>query len=169
MRPWPLRICFEPPTGMEPQSGAATDDQLPAPREPQKSPDSAPSLFTGTNRLKTAGLCPDHTAKQQWDLVRCERSRPGVHTCSSWGLTCVDNLLNDLSHLALQQRVEHLDKENEAGAQEHQGAGQQNEPHGQVRQPCVHEDVVAWRGGSVKQLRAEPPQLVPSPPLLMPS
>lgn len=68
----------------------------------------------------------------------------------SWGLpthcsrlTGVDNRLNDLGHLALEQRVEHLDEEDEAGAQEHQGASQQDEPHSQVRQPCVHENVAA--------------------------
>lgn len=66
----------------------------------------------------------------------------GPHT-QFLGLTSVDNLLNDLSHLALKQRIEHLDKEDEASTQDHQGAGQQNEPHSQVRQPCVHEDVVA--------------------------
>lgn len=32
------------------------------------------------------------------------------------GLTGVDNLLNDLGHLALEERVEHLDEEDEAGA-----------------------------------------------------
>lgn len=38
----------------------------------------------------------------------------GQPTHSS-GLTSVDDLLNDLSHLALEQRVEHLDEEDEAG------------------------------------------------------
>lgn len=63
-----------------------------------------------------AGLHSDHTARQRWDLVRFGMSRPGARTPSSWGLTSVDNLLNDLSHLALKQRVEHLDEEDEAGA-----------------------------------------------------
>lgn len=58
-------------------------------------------------------------------------------------LTCIDDLLDDIGHLALEQRVEHLDKENKTTAQNHQGASQQNEPHGQVRQPRVHEDMLA--------------------------
>lgn len=65
-------------------------------------------------------------------------------THGSW-LTSVDDLLDDLGHLALEQGVEHLDEEDEAGAEEHQGASQQNESHGQVRQPRVREDVVACR------------------------
>lgn len=89
------------------------------------------------------------------DLVRSERARPGP-VYPLLGLTGVNNLLNDLGHLALEQRVEHLDKEYEAGTQEHQGASQQDEPYGQVRQPGVHEDVVACGGGGVKLLRAEP-------------
>lgn len=101
---------------METQPEAATDPPLPAPQEPRKSPDPTSSLFTGRNwGFKMAGLYPDHTAKQWWDLVRFGRAHPGARTPSSWGLTSVDDLLNDLSHLALKQRVEHLDKENEAG------------------------------------------------------
>lgn len=83
------------------------------------------------------------------------------------GLTGVDNLLNDLGHLALEQRVEHLDEEDEAGAEEYQGASQQDEPHGQVRQPCVHEDVVAcgWVEVAVKLSRADLPSGNQSPTL----
>lgn len=58
-------------------------------------------------------------------------------------LTCVDDLLDDIGHLALEQGVEHLDKEDETSAQNHQGPGQQNEPHGQVGQPRIHEEMVA--------------------------
>lgn len=70
-------------------------------------------------------------------------------------LTSVDDLLDDLGYLALEQRVEHLDEEDKAGAQEHQGASQQDEPHGQVRQPRVHKDVIACRGNT-ELLRADP-------------
>jgi hypothetical protein len=76
-------------------------------------------------------------------------------------LTGVDDLLNDLGHLALEQGVEHLDKEDEAGAQEYQGASQQDESHCQIREPGVHKEVVTCRGG-IRLLRAHP---VPVPVL----
>lgn len=46
--------------------------------------------------------------------------------------TCVDDDLDDLCHLALEERVEDLDEEQEAGAEDSQGAGQQNQAHSQV-------------------------------------
>lgn len=58
-------------------------------------------------------------------------------------LTCVNDLLDNIGHLALEQGVEHLHKEDETRAQNHQGSRQQNEPHGQVGQPRIREDMVA--------------------------
>lgn len=53
-------------------------------------------------------------------------------SAASFQLTCVYDLLDDIGHLALEQGVEHLDKEDETSAENHQGARQQNEPHSQV-------------------------------------
>lgn len=65
-------------------------------------------------------------------------------------LTSVDDLLDGFGHLPLEQGVEEFDQEDEAGAEHDKGPGQQHQPHGQVRQWCVGEEVLtcptAWLG-----------------------
>lgn len=66
----------------------------------------------------------------------------------TWIFTCVEHLLDDHSHLALQHGVEQLDDEDEAGAEDEQRQSQQNEAHCQVGQIHIDEDVFAckrWR------------------------
>ena len=58
--------------------------------------------------------------------------------------TCIYDNLDDLCHLTLEGGVEDLDEEHQAGAEHSQGAGQQDQPHGQVWQMGVHEHVPAW-------------------------
>lgn len=58
-------------------------------------------------------------------------------------LTSVDDLLDGFGHLPLEQGVEDFDQEDEAGAEHDEGPGQQNQPHGQVRQRRVREEVLA--------------------------
>lgn len=57
-------------------------------------------------------------------------------------LTSVDDLLDGFGHLPLEQGVEEFDQEDEAGAEHDKGPGQQHQPHGQVRQWCVGEEVL---------------------------
>lgn len=59
--------------------------------------------------------------------------------------TCVEHLLDDHSHLALQHGVEQLDDEDEAGAEDEQRQSQQDEAHRQVRQVNVGKDVFACK------------------------
>lgn len=59
--------------------------------------------------------------------------------------TCVEHLLDDHSHLALQHGVEQLDDEDEAGAEDEQRQSQQDEAHRQVRQLNVGKDVFACK------------------------
>lgn len=58
-------------------------------------------------------------------------------------LTSVDDLLDGFGHLPLEQGVEEFDQEDEAGAEHDEGPGQQHQPHGQVGQWCVGEEVLA--------------------------
>lgn len=68
----------------------------------------------------------------------------GSHpTVVSVPLTSVDDLLDGFGHLPLEQGVEDFDQEDEAGAEHDEGPGQQNQPHGQVRQRRVREEVLA--------------------------
>lgn len=55
--------------------------------------------------------------------------------------TCVEHLLDDHGHLALQHGVEQLDNENEAGAEDEQRQSEENEAHCQVWQSGIDEDV----------------------------
>ena len=61
-------------------------------------------------------------------------------------LTCVENLLDDHGHLSLQHGVQQLDDEDEAGAEDEQRQGQENEAHRQVRQINIDKDVLACNG-----------------------
>lgn len=61
-------------------------------------------------------------------------------------ITCVEHLLNNHSHLALQHGVEQLDDEDEAGAEDEQRQSQENEAHRQVWQINIYEDVFACNG-----------------------
>lgn len=58
-------------------------------------------------------------------------------------LTSVDDFLDGFGHLPLEQGVEEFDQEDEAGAEHDEGPGQQHQPHGQVGQGCVGEEVLA--------------------------
>lgn len=57
-------------------------------------------------------------------------------------LTSVDDLLDGFGHLPLEQGVEEFDQQDEAGAEHDKGPGQQHQPHSQVRQWCVGEEVL---------------------------
>lgn len=57
--------------------------------------------------------------------------------------TCVEHLLDDHGHLALQYGVEQLDDEDQAGTEDEQRRSQQNEAHSQVRQIGIGKDVLA--------------------------
>jgi len=65
-------------------------------------------------------------------------------------LTSVDDLLDGFGHLPLEQGVEDFDQEDEAHAEHDEGPGQQHQPHGQVGQRRVGEEVLAcptaWLG-----------------------
>lgn len=67
----------------------------------------------------------------------------GSHPTVLVPLTSVDDLLDGFGHLPLEQGVEDFDQEDEAGAEHDEGPGQQNQPHGQVRQRRVREEVLA--------------------------
>lgn len=57
-------------------------------------------------------------------------------------LTSVDHLLDGFGHLPLEQGVEDFDQEDEAGAEHDEGAGQQHQPHSQVGQRRVGEEML---------------------------
>lgn len=48
--------------------------------------------------------------------------------------TCVDDLVDDLGHMALQEGMEQLDQEQQTGAEDEQRARQEDQTHHQVRQ-----------------------------------
>lgn len=48
--------------------------------------------------------------------------------------TCVDDLVDDLGHVALQEGMEQLDQEQQTGAEDEQRARQEDQTHHQVRQ-----------------------------------
>lgn len=69
-------------------------------------------------------------------------------SCFFISFTCVEHLLDDHSHLALQHGVEQLDDEDEAGAEDEQRQSQENETHCQVWQLNIDEDVFACNAQS---------------------
>lgn len=70
-----------------------------------------------------------------------------IHPSRAFIFTCVQHLLDDHRHLALQHGVEKLDDEDEAGTEDEQRRRQQDEAHGQVWQGGVGENVGACQGG----------------------
>lgn len=76
--------------------------------------------------------------------------------CPRSGRTSIDDLPHGLGHAAMQHRVEQLDDEQEAGAEQEQGGRQQDEARGQVRECGPHKQVVAWGRGRVGEPRAAP-------------
>lgn len=56
-------------------------------------------------------------------------------------LTSVEDLLDDSGHLSLQHGVEHLDDEDEAGAEHQQRQSQQDHPYSQIGQIHVRKEV----------------------------
>lgn len=46
--------------------------------------------------------------------------------------TCVDNFMDDLCYLAFKKRVEQLDQKQQTGAEDSQGACQENQAHTEV-------------------------------------
>lgn len=82
--------------------------------------------------------------------MRQARSHPAHPTVVPVPLTSVDDLLDGFGHLPLEQGVEKFDQEDEAGTEHDEGPSQQHQPHSQVRQRCVSEEVLAcptaWLG-----------------------
>lgn len=72
--------------------------------------------------------------------------RLSASVSASIAFTCVQHLLDDHRHLALQHGVEQLDDEDEAGAEDQQRRQQKDEAHGQVWQRGVGENVGACGG-----------------------
>lgn len=72
-------------------------------------------------------------------------------------LTSVNDFLDGFGHLSLEQGVEEFDQEDEAGAEHDEGPSQQHQPHGQVGQWCVGEEVLAcptaWLGEGLGLVR----------------
>lgn len=72
-----------------------------------------------------------------------DRSHPTHPTAVPVPLTSVDDFLDGFGHLSLEQGVEEFDQEDEAGAEHDEGPGQQHQPHSQVGQRRVSEEVLA--------------------------
>lgn len=78
-----------------------------------------------------------------WVVMGQARSHPTHPTAVPVPLTSVYDLLDGLGHLPLEQAVEEFDQEDEAGAEHDEGPGKQHQPHGQVGQRRVGEEVLA--------------------------
>lgn len=87
------------------------------------------------------GRCADY----QTGCTELSQAKP---CCFFIYSTCVEHLLDDHGHLALQHGVEQLDDEDEAGAEDEQRQSQENETHRHVWQLNIDEDVFACNAQS---------------------
>lgn len=77
-------------------------------------------------------LCRSSSITTEADVLTIKQAEHHMQKARCWFCTCVEHLLDQHSHLALQHGVEQLDDEDETGAEDEQRPSQQNEAHGQL-------------------------------------
>lgn len=115
---------------------------------PELSERRSSTVGPGAQPGATGGLCLccsssiTTTTQVRWLSNRLQKAceRVVLNVC-----TCVEHFLDDHSHLSFEHRVEQLDDEDEAGAEDEQRERQQNQAYGEVWQLSVGEDVLACK------------------------